>query len=65
MLRFPVFLCIFQALAEVATMVAQVLYKQAGGADAQLVNIKADPKIVRLLDFILGVIKYVSSYTAT
>lgn len=46
-------------------MVAQVLYKQAGGADAQLVNIKADPKIVRLLDFILGVIKYVSSYTAT
>ncbi|XP_042284540.1 nicastrin [Thunnus maccoyii] len=35
-----------KALTEVATMVARALYKQAGGADAQLIKINADPKIV-------------------
>eukprot|EP00064_Thunnus_orientalis_P016138 superscaffoldBa00003136_g16201 len=35
-----------KALTEVATMVARALYKQAGGADTQLININADPKIV-------------------
>ncbi|XP_067462623.1 nicastrin [Thunnus thynnus] len=35
-----------KALTEVATMVARALYKQAGGADGQLININADPKIV-------------------
>uniref|UniRef100_A0A667Z6H5 Nicastrin n=1 Tax=Myripristis murdjan TaxID=586833 RepID=A0A667Z6H5_9TELE len=34
------------ALADLATVVARALYKQAGGADAQLINIKAEPKIV-------------------
>ncbi|XP_053185275.1 nicastrin [Scomber japonicus] len=35
-----------KALTEVATMVARALYKQAGGADDQLPNINADPKIM-------------------
>uniref|UniRef100_UPI003AAA7B3C nicastrin isoform X3 n=1 Tax=Centroberyx gerrardi TaxID=166262 RepID=UPI003AAA7B3C len=34
------------ALTEVATMTARALYKQAGGADAQAANIKADSQIV-------------------
>lgn len=35
-----------QSLAEVATLVARSLYKQAGGDDSNLNNITADPKIV-------------------
>ncbi|XP_062337530.1 nicastrin [Osmerus eperlanus] len=35
-----------KALAEVATMVARALYKQADGDEAQFDNIVADPKIV-------------------
>lgn len=45
-----------QALTEVATMVARALYKQAGGEDAQMANIKADPQIVRLLSLIKNLI---------
>lgn len=41
-----------QALTEVATTVARALYLQAGGSEAQLSSIKADPQIVRVLDFI-------------
>lgn len=44
---------LFQALTEVATMVARALYLQAGGAETQLSSINADPQIVRLLDFLL------------
>ena len=43
---------IFQALTEVATMVARALYIQAGGAETQLSSINADPQTVRLLDLI-------------
>lgn len=35
-----------KALTDLATMVAQALYKQAGGAESQLSSIKADPQIV-------------------
>uniref|UniRef100_W5M1B7 Nicastrin n=1 Tax=Lepisosteus oculatus TaxID=7918 RepID=W5M1B7_LEPOC len=35
-----------QALSEVATVVARALYKHAGGSDADLSNIQADPKTV-------------------
>ncbi|KAM7379705.1 hypothetical protein PAMP_005239 [Pampus punctatissimus] len=35
-----------KALAEVATVVARALYKQAGGAEAQMDNINADPQMV-------------------
>ncbi|XP_034008923.1 nicastrin [Trematomus bernacchii] len=35
-----------KALTEVATLVARALYIQAGGAEAQLRNINADPEIV-------------------
>ncbi|XP_070775044.1 nicastrin isoform X1 [Enoplosus armatus] len=38
-----------RALTEVATMVARALYIQAGGAEAQLRNINADPQIVTRL----------------
>ncbi|KAK5860341.1 hypothetical protein PBY51_021828 [Eleginops maclovinus] len=37
-----------KALTEVATLVARALYIQAGGAEAQLKNINADPDIVRV-----------------
>lgn len=46
-LRFHSPACTFQALTEVATMVARALYKQAGGADALMSSITADPQIVR------------------
>ncbi|XP_008333164.1 nicastrin isoform X1 [Cynoglossus semilaevis] len=35
-----------KALTDVATLVARALYMQAGGAEDQLVDIKADPQIV-------------------
>ncbi|XP_023280199.1 nicastrin isoform X1 [Seriola lalandi dorsalis] len=38
-----------KALTEVATLVARALYKQAGGAESMLSNIKADPQIVTQL----------------
>ncbi|XP_048019612.1 LOW QUALITY PROTEIN: nicastrin [Megalobrama amblycephala] len=38
-----------KSLAEVATLVARSLYKQAGGDDSNLNNITADPKIVAQL----------------
>uniref|UniRef100_A0A3B4TQG9 Nicastrin n=1 Tax=Seriola dumerili TaxID=41447 RepID=A0A3B4TQG9_SERDU len=38
-----------KALTEVATLVARALYKQAGGAESLLSNIKADPQIVTQL----------------
>lgn len=47
---FPFSLCIFQALTEVATMVARTLYLQAGGAEIQLDNINADPQTVCFSD---------------
>lgn len=43
------YLSILQDLADIATMVAQALYKQAGGAEPQLTDIKADPQIVSLV----------------
>lgn len=45
---------VFQALTEVATMVARALYIQAGGAETQLSSINADPQTVRLLDLIMA-----------
>ncbi|KAM9845144.1 LOW QUALITY PROTEIN: nicastrin [Aulostomus maculatus] len=35
-----------KTLTEVATMVARVLYKQAGGEDSQMININADPQLM-------------------
>lgn len=44
--------CIFQALTEVATLVARALYAQAGGAVNKLSSINVDPHIVRLSDYL-------------
>lgn len=47
--------CIFQALTEVATLVARSLYAQAGGAADNLSSITADPQIVSVSDYYLVV----------
>lgn len=44
--------CVFQALTDVATTVAQTLFLQAGGEASQLPRITADSKIVRNIIYI-------------